>query len=596
MDASLELAVIGNCQVAALLNPLGDLVWACLPRPDGDPIFCSLLQLSRCEAPRGAFGVELLNCVAHDQAYVRNTAIVTTLLSDGSGNSLRLTDFCPRFRDRGRMCRPMMFVRLVEPVSGRPQIRVSLAPCRNYGTAAESRVLGSHHLGFSSADTEYRVTTDASLSAVLERRPFVLDGPLAVIIGPDEATAEAPLAMARGLLNTTRLYWEDWVRALALPFDWQGAVIRAAITLKLSTYEDTGAVLAALTSSIPEAPDTGRNWDYRYCWMRDSYFVIQALNRLGATRTMEGYLRYINNLVGQTPVQDLQPVYGIAGEPQLAERIAPALPGYRGMGPVRVGNAAYSQRQNDVYGALVLAATQLFYDERLVVRGDAELFARLEQLGDQAVALAGAPDSGPWEMRGRAQIHSFSAIMCWAACDRLARIAKRLGMPDRARSWRARATGVGERALAAAWSASRRSFVGVFGGTGLDATLLLLPEVGLLPGSDPRFLATLRAVEQELVVDDLVFRYRREDDFGVPKFAFTTCSFWYANALVAAGRADEARDVFTRVLERRNAVGLLSEHIDPVTGEQWGNFPQTYCMVGIISTAIRLSRSWEEAL
>jgi GH15 family glucan-1,4-alpha-glucosidase len=596
MRASVDLAVIGNCEVAALVSPAGELVWACLPRPDGDPVFCALLEPDGGDGESGIFAVDLLNGGGRTQAYVRNTAIVATVLGDAFGNIVRITDFCPRFRDRGRMFRPMMFVRLVEPLGGRPQIRIRLAPCSDYGLPAPEPVVGSHHLSFRSASTPYRVTTDASMTALVERRPFALDGPVAFIIGPDETIPEAPLGLARSLLDATRQYWEEWVRALALPFDWQVAVIRAAITLKLSTYEDSGAVLAALTTSVPEAPDTGRNWDYRYCWLRDSYFVVQALNRLGATRTMEGYLRYINNIVGQTPAQDLQPVYGIGGEAQLEERVTAALAGYRRMGPVRIGNAAYLQRQNDVYGALVLAASQLFYDARLAVPGDAALFAALERLGERAVAAAGSPDSGPWELRGRADVHTFSAVMCWAACDRLARIAQRLALPDRSARWKERAASIASRTLSAAWSDARRSFVATFGGTGLDATLLLLPELGIVSGSDPRFLCTLRAIEAELLVDDLLFRYREPDDFGVPKFAFTSCSFWYVNALAAAGRAGEAREIFERVLARTNAVGLLAEHIDPASGEHWGNFPQTYCMVGIISSALRISRPWEEAL
>ena len=596
MHGSLDLAIIGNCQVAGLLDPVGSLVWACLPRPDGDPVFCSLLEPGHGGAPLGAFAIELLNQTTRQRSYVRNTAIVRTELGDDSGGAARITDFCPRFRRGGRMFRPMMFVRLVEPVRGRPRIRIRLEPCCDYGAAKAEPIIGSHHLRFRSADTPYRVTTDASLAAIVESRSFVLDSPIALLIGPDETVAEAPLSLSRAMLDATRHYWEDWVRALALPFDWQSAVIRAAITLKLSTYEDTGAVLAALTTSIPEAPGTQRNWDYRYCWLRDSYFVIQALNRLGATRTMEGYLRYISNIVGHSLAEDLQPVYGISGESRLEEREAPALSGYRGMSPVRIGNEAYRQRQNDVYGALVMAASQLFYDARLAVPGDEAQFVRLERLGDRAVAVAGTPDAGPWEIRGKTDIHSFSAVMCWAACERLARIAQHLGLAERAAGWRAHALRLSERILTAAWSEQRQSLVGVYGGSLLDATLLLWPDLGLLSGTDPRFLTTLTAIEQELRCGDLLFRYRVEDDFGAPKFAFTSCSFWYVNALAAAGRVAEARDVFERVLARRNSVGLLSEHIDPATGEQWGNFPQTYCMVGVITSAIRLSRPWESAL
>ncbi len=595
-QSSLNLAVIGNCQVAALIDTYGRMVWACLPRPDGDPVFCSLLASPRVDGQRGIFAVDMMNCVDQRQAYLRNTAVLTTQLLDAAGDGVLVTDFCPRFRSGGRMFRPMQFVRLVEPLRGRPQIRIRLKPCVQYGRPAPEPSPGSHHLRLEAAEVRYRVTTDASLSAVLEEKSFRLDAPIAFLIGPDETLLETPLAVARSLLAETRRYWQDWVRTLALPFEWQSAVIRAAITLKLSTFEDSGAVLAALTTSVPEAPDSGRNWDYRYCWLRDSYFVIQALNRLGATRTMEGYLQYISNIVFNTPVREVQPVYGIAGETALEERVVPALDGYRGMGPVRTGNLAYAQRQNDVYGALVLATSQLFFDARLAAPGDRALFTRLEHLGESAAAAYDRPDAGPWELRGRAEVHSYSAAMCWAACDRLARIARQLHLQERAAVWRARAATIKATALAGSWNSSLGYFASSFGGSRLDATLCLWPDIGFVPATDPRFLTTLDAIGRELRAGDLLYRYREDDDFGKPRFAFTACSFWYANALAAAGRLAEARSVFESVLARRNGAGLLSEHVDPVTGEQWGNFPQTYCMVGIISGAVRLSRSWEEAM
>jgi GH15 family glucan-1,4-alpha-glucosidase len=355
-------------------------------------------------------------------------------------------------------------------------------------------------------------------------------------------------------------------------------------------------VLAALTTSIPEIAGSPRNWDYRYCWLRDSFFVIHALNRLGATNTMEGYLRYLDDIVARNPGGKLQPLYGIAGEAHIEERIIETLDGYRGMGPVRFGNLAYRQVQHDVYGAVVLAARQLFFDQRLTNPGDAAVFARAEALGQRAVQNFAAPDSGPWEFRGGERVHTFSAVMCWAACDRLARIAAQLNIADRAAHWRGSADTMRAKILDRAWSKAKQAFTGGFGSEDLDATALLLPDLGFIDARDPRFVSTLGAIERELVRGDLVFRYLHADDFGVPVNTFTMCSFWYVNALAAVGRVEEARKIFQQLLLRRNSAGLLSEDIDPVSGEQWGNFPQTYSMVGIITCAVRLSRSWEEML
>jgi GH15 family glucan-1,4-alpha-glucosidase len=592
----LDLAPVGNCQVSALIDRQGRVVWMCLPRPDGDPVFSALLTRDLGDAARGVFAIDVVDRAEIEQHYVRNTAIVETTLRDARGGAIRITDFCPRFRTRGRMFRPMMLVRIVEPVAGRPLLRLRLRPTAAYGGRSEAGRVGSHHLQFAAEGVDYRITTDASLSAIIEDRPVVLDGPCTFILGPDGTIEEAPSVLAHTFLEETRTYWQEWVRTLAVPFDWQEEVIRAAITLKLCTYEDTGAVMAALTTSIPESPNSGRNWDYRYCWLRDSYFVVQALNRLGATRTMEGYLHYIDHIVARSGVGDLQPLYGITGDPEAAERRVDTLEGFLGMGPVRVGNQAALQTQHDVYGSVILAASQLFFDQRLASPGDRSLFSQLESLGDRAAAVYELPDSGPWEYRETERAHTYSAAVSWAGCDRLARIALRLGLDRNAGRWRAGADKMRDRILSRAWSARRQSFVASLGGDDIDASVLLLPDLGLISGTDPRFLATLDVVGRELRDGDLLFRYRHADDFGKPESAFTICAFWYVNALAAAGRTDEARKHFAALLARRTALGLLSEDIDPATGALWGNFPQTYSLVGVINSAVRLSRTWEDAL
>ena len=595
-SSNLDLALIGNCQIAALIDARARIVWACLPRPDADPVFCALLNRDGGDSASGVFAVDLKDAAKFERRYLRNTAIVESVLTDSAGNSLRITDFCPRIRSRGRNFRPMAIVRLVEPVEGRPVVTIRLRPRCDNGAAEPQRIAGSHSIRFVSPQLSFRLTTNSALSPLLEESVIILNAPLAFILGPDTTVEESPLTLARSWLDETRGYWHDWIRGLAVPFDWQEPVIRAAITLKLCTYEDTGAVLAALTTSIPEMAGSVRNWDYRFCWLRDSFFVILALNNLGATNTMEGYLRYLDHIVARNPGGDLQPLYGITGDSHIEERIIDTLEGYRGMGPVRVGNLAYEQAQYDVYGAVVLAARQLFFDQRLASPGDAAVFARAEVLGERAVQMFAVPDAGPWEFRGIARAHTFSAVMCWAACDRLSRIAAKLELAQRAGFWRNHANAMRDEILARAWNPAKQTFVSNFGGEDLDATSLLLADLGFIEPNDTRFLSTLGAIERELVRGDLVYRYVHPDDFGVPANTFTMCSFWYVNALAAVGRIDEARRIFEQLLKRRNSAGLLSEDIDPKSGELWGNFPQTYSMVGIITCATRLSRSWEEML
>jgi GH15 family glucan-1,4-alpha-glucosidase len=311
---------------------------------------------------------------------------------------------------------------------------------------------------------------------------------------------------------------------------------------------------------------------------------------------MEGYLRFIDRIVAGAGDGDIPPLYSVSGEAEVPERTLSTLRGYRGMGPVRVGNHAWLQRQHDVYGAIVLASAHSFFDERLTTLGDAVQFRQLEAMGERALAVHDRPDAGPWEFRGFERVHTFSAAMCWAGVDRLAKIAQRLGIADGAARWRGAAEQLRAHVLEHAWNPVANAFTSSYGGEDLDATALLLPELGLVTATDPRFTATLAAVERELRDGDWFYRYRHRDDFGRPETAFTICAFWYVNALAMAGRRDEAREHFERLLAHRTRLGLLSEDVDPVTGEWWGNFPQTYSLVGIINSAIRLSRSWEDAL
>lgn len=592
---SLNIGMIGNCQINTLIDQQGNFVWGCMPQFDSDPVFCTLLQDQPDAAERGLYRVELVGCVRTEQAYLRNTAILETRLWDDHGNGVSVIDFAPRFQHFGRSWHPVMLMRVITPLAGTPRVRVRLRPAHTYGAGDPELTVGSNHIRYVMPDLTLRLTTDVPLTAVRDEQVFSLREPRHLILGADESIVRNVREFTRDALDNTRRYWESWVRGLAIPFEWQEAVIRSAITLKLCTFEDTGAVIAAATTSIPEAADSGRNWDYRYCWLRDSYFVVQALNRLGATKTMEGYLRYIYD-VSLNNEHRLQPVYAISGAADLSEREVDSLPGYRGMGPVRVGNQAYEQVQNDVFGSVVLSATQYFFDERFVRRADIEQFRQLEVLGEQAVELFDTPDAGLWEYRGRAQVHTFSAVMCWCAADRLAKVAQRLELEERRLYWRERADTMHANICAQGWNEARGAFTEGFANEQMDASLLLLHTLGFLPADDPRFVATVNVIEKELRRGHHMFRYREADDFGAPENAFNICTFWYIEALASIGRRDEARELFANMLECRNPLGLLSEDLDPETHELWGNFPQTYSLVGIINSARILSEPWESAL
>jgi pentatricopeptide repeat protein len=593
--SSLNQAVIGNCQIGALIDERANVTWACIPQFDSNPAFCRLLMPDGTEPERGIYEVELADFERAEQQYIRNTAIVQTTLYDKHGGAVRVTDFAPRFNMFGRVYHPVMLMRTLAPAKGWPRVRIRLRPAGEYGARDPEITHGSNHIRYAMPNFVMRLTTDLSLTAVLEEKAFTLTEPKHLILGNDESIPESVDKLTREHFGETKSYWQNWVRGLAIPFEWQEAVLRAAITLKLCTFEDTGAVIAAMTTSVPEAANSGRNWDYRYCWLRDSYFTVQGMNTLGATKTMSAYLRYILN-VSYDSAESLQPVYSITGTADLTERQVDSLSGYRGMGPVRVGNQAFEQTQNDVYGAVVMAATQYFFDHRVPDAGTVENFERLEELGAKAAKLFDQPDAGLWEYRGRERVHTFSSVMCWAACDHLAKISKRFDLKERTQHWQKTADHIHAVICAKAWDEKQRAFTESFGRPELDASLLLLNHLGFLDADDPRFLGTVAAIESQLRRGDHLFRYGAEDDFGVPENAFNICTFWYIDALAATGRTEEARDLFEKMLACRNSLGLLSEDLDPKTGELWGNFPQTYSMVGIINAARRLSISWDEAL
>jgi GH15 family glucan-1,4-alpha-glucosidase len=629
LQQTLDLFPIGNCTASALIDREGRFVWACVPRVDGDPFFSALLggrEPASAEA-QGLWDVQVEDAVRTEQAYERNTPVLRTVITTAAGAAVEITDFCPRFQQQGRTYRPLAFIRMVRPLGGAPRITIRLRPTDDYGARPAAQTVGSNHIRYVGREATLRLTTNAPVSHIQAERTFRLEKPIAMFLGPDESFDGDVVYSCRRMLAQTLDEWRGWVRTLSVPLEWQAAVIRAAITLKLCAYEETGAIVAALTTSIPEhaaADGKARNWDYRYCWLRDAYYVVQALNRLGAADMLENYLVYLRNLVdqacrggGQTPAaapagtietasspapppspvadcrtSHVQPVYGVGLEPVLTESIAPHLAGYRGMGPVRVGNQAHEHLQHDVYGQIVLSTVQAFFDERLFRPATTDDFRALEPLGERAFELHDKPDASLWEFRGREAVHTYSSVMCWAACDRLANAAAKLGLAQRADFWSKRADTVRRTIETRAWNQDLGRYAATFEGDGLDASLLQLVDVRFCPPDEPRMQATMRAVEEGLRRGTFMLRYAVPDDFGVPETAFNFCTFWLIEALHLSGRSEEARTLFEEMLGRRTAAGLLSEDITFDGDELWGNYPQTYSLVGLINCASLLSKPW----
>jgi GH15 family glucan-1,4-alpha-glucosidase len=590
VTADLELWPIGNCQVSALIDRTGRFVWGCIPRVDGDPFFSSLLGGGQTDI--GLWDIELDDCVATEQEYLRNTPILVTRHRDSSGGKIEVIDFCPRFRRQSRSYRPVAFARIVRPLAGSPRIRVKLRPTCHWGAACGQRIGGSNHIRYHTGVMTMRLTTSGPVGLIAEERAMRLERPMHFFLGPDESFVGDLETTMDAMLADTAGEWQGWVRGLAIPLEWQEVVIRSAITLKLCQHEETGAIVAALTTSIPEHAGSQRNWDYRYCWIRDAYYTVQALNRLGALDVLEGYLSYLRNIADDAKGGHIQPLYGVLGEPNLPETTAHNLAGYRGMGPVRVGNAAFSQVQHDAYGQIVLSNTHAFIDSRLLRMSGPTDFEALEKIGERAWQLFDQPDAGLWELRTRQSVHTYSAAMCWAACDRLGNIADTLGLEEREVFWRDRAGQIRTTIECAAWREETRRISATFAGDDLDASVIQLLDLRFLRPDDPRFVSTLASIETGLRRGSHMLRYGTEDDFGLPETAFNVCTFWLIEAMHLTGRIDEARALYVEMLTRRTAAGLLSEDIDPNTGELWGNYPQTYSLVGLINCAGLLSKPW----
>ncbi|TPV96883.1 MAG: glycoside hydrolase family 15 protein [Myxococcales bacterium FL481] len=581
----MNLALIGNCAYQALIDDTGRVRWLCWPRFDSSFVFGSLL-----DEQGGEFAVETVeDDVRHEQAYVPNTNILRTVHHTHRG-SFDVTDFAPRFRQYERSFKPTMLVRRLRKITGEPLVRVRCRPTYEYGRATLQPCMASNHIQWTIAGaSSLRLTTNIPLSYVADEREFLLENEAWIVLTYGEPL-EAPLVeTCETFLAKTQKYWERWVKHTTLPGRFQEAVVRSALALKLHQFEDTGAITAATTTSLPEFLGSGRNWDYRFCWLRDAYFTLRAMFRIGHFDELEAFASFLKNLAVRDA--ELQPVYGIAGERQIDEVVLDHLAGYKGSGPVRAGNAAYQQVQYDCYGEMLAALAPFFMDLRFQTRSDGPPLALVERLLRHIEQTMDSPDAGIWEIRDDNRVHTFSLLFHWVGGAIARQIARHLGDAELA--------GRGDKVMRQSSAVlDQKCWVaegGFFGDSTTtshpDAAALMMINLGYLAPDDPRAESHLRALADALLIDGhLMRRYKHHDGLGnVHPAAFTVCGFWYVEALARLGHTDEASAAFERLLSYRNHVGLLSEDVSPQTGEQLGNFPQTYSHVGIINAAFSIS-------
>ncbi|GAC1595712.1 MAG: glycoside hydrolase family 15 protein [Hymenobacter sp.] len=580
-----DMGLIGNCAFLGLVGTDTAVRWLCWPRFDSSFVFGSLLDRQK----GGEFSIRPATDAAFSshQYYLENTNVLRTEITTADG-SYRVTDFAPRFEQYERYYKPLMFIRKLEPLSGSPRVRVVCEPVGEYGSLALTRRRSSNHIAFLGLEEEIRLTTNIPLTYVLEADDFALNEVKYLVLtygAPLEAALESTVER---FLRSTIDFWRGWVKSMSIGSFHQGQVIRSALALKMHQYEDTGAIIAASTTSLPEAPGSTRNWDYRFCWMRDTYYILTAFNNIGHFEEMERYFHYIANI--STKIRGkYQPLYGISGASELVEQELD-LEGYLGNQPVRIGNDAYTHIQNDVYGQVLVALLPLYVDRRFV---NPERNAP-ETLIYEALHLIRAtmdvPDAGLWEFRHLAQYHCYTYLFHWAGSHAARKVARAQGNTE----MEALATALNEEAtrrIEECYSPERGAYTNAVGSPHLDASTLQLILMGYLDPASDRARRHLEALEQELKTPEgLFYRYRHADDFGTPETTFLICSFWYVEALAVVGRTDEAIREFERLTAYTNHLGLLSEDVDAKTGSQWGNFPQAYSHVGLMNAAYRIAK------
>lgn len=585
-----DFGLLGNCSFLALIGKDTNVEWMCLPRFDSSFTFGRLLAGEK----GGEFSVKPAdNHFESHQNYVQNTNILETEISTNNG-SYRITDFAPRFFQHERYYRPLMLIRKIEPMEGFPEVRINCKPVGKYGELQLTQETGSNHIRYNGLPETLRLSTDIPLNYLKTNGSFVLTK-THYLIFTYGVPLEGPIAQtAENFLSRTREYWQKWVKSTSIGTLYQNQVIRSALTLKICQYEDTGAIIASPTSSLPESPGSTRNWDYRFCWMRDTFYTLNAFNNIGHFEEMEKYFAFITNIPLKNSKR-IQPLYGIGGEGKLTEIELP-LEGYLKNQPVRVGNDAYTHIQNDVYGQILLAILPLYIDSRFKDNPAANSDAILRTVLDKMALTINEADAGIWEFRNKADHHAYTNLFQWAggqAAEKMARLLKKDDLIEQAIQIKQKAADWIEKC----YLPNQKAYGQGTHFKHMDASTLQMIIMQYLPHQSQKAKDHLKALEHDLKAGKgLFYRYRVADDFGQPETTFLICGFWYAEALACVGRVDDAIEAFEELLTYSNHLGLLSEDVNETDGSMWGNFPQAYSHVGLVNAATRINSRLEKPM
>ncbi len=586
--------IIGNCAYIAHINKDTNIDWLCWPNFNSTFVFGGMLDKNK----GGAFTILPDDSdYTSIQYYLENTNILCTVVTC-RGGKYRIMDVAPRFIQYERPFRPLMLIRRVEVLEGNPRIKIKCVPVCDYGETKLQAYRGSSNIEFVGHEEKIRLTTDFPINYILEEQCFVLSDTkyLALTYGPP---LEAPLvSTCRHFIDETVKYWRQWIKRSSIAAFAQDYVIRSALTLKIHQFEDTGAIIAASTTSLPEYPGSTRNWDYRYCWLRDTYYVITALNHIAHFEEMEDYFHFITDIsFSNNNSTDFryQPLYGITGEHQLPERILP-LEGYLGNKPVRVGNQAFEHIQNDIYGQVLISLLPIYTDHRFVFHERKDSAHWISFVLDKIEKTVDEKDAGIWEFRNSQEIHCYTNLFQWAGCCAAIKMAKSIdneALLQRAESLKQRAINN----IESCYNEERKCYTAACGNNFLDASTLQLILMNYLDPTSDRAKDHLIALEKELhTPNGLFYRYVHADDFGKPQSTFLICAFWYVEALACVGRLDDAIKAFNNLMQYSNHLKLFSEDVDEKDGSQWGNFPQAYSHVGLMNAAYRIAMRMDKPI
>jgi len=584
---NLNYGVVGNCRSAALISETGSIDWFCFPDFDSPSIFSKLLDVEK----GGEFSFEVSDNYSITQKYIENTNILSTLFTSEEG-SFEVIDFMPRYKlnDADHYLPPEIY-RYIKLLSGKPAFRINYDPKMKYAEKEAVHYIGKRFIKTHSVDDVLDciyLYSSLQFALILGKKEIVLENDQFILLSNNQKLINIDIERVSLEYNRTKIYWLNWVNR-SKKFKTHNAIItRSMLVLKLMSFHPTGAVLAALTTSIPETIGEVRNWDYRFCWLRDASMSIETLMDMGHYGAARRFMVFIKGIL-KTKQDKFQIMYGIRGERILHEEELSHLAGYENSKPVRIGNAAYFQKQNDVYGYLMNVIYQYYKFFPGTLDEIEDIWEVVRNIIRAVIADWENPDNGIWEIRNSDKHFVFSKVMCWVTLDRGIKIAHLLNLKEYAKQWKKEADRIKEDILKNGWNEQMQSFTQTYNETDLDASLLLMEEYGFISGSDERFKKTVQAIKNSLFYKGLMYRYLNADDFGRLSSSFTICTFWLIRGLYVTGETEEAKEIFDKIVGYSNHLGLFSEDLDFETKRQLGNFPQAYSHLALINTAALFS-------